>query len=148
VSTSNDITTSNTGDVAKISAGDARALIAPHTTAIVEKLVALAKAGDPKSIQLALAYGFGQPERGQNERVNIPGFAQAKTLQEKAEAVIAAVASGDCTAEAAERLLRVIDIYSKSVVADEMERRIAALEAGRTAPAARVDRVDDFSELA
>jgi hypothetical protein len=110
-----------------------RLLIEPHKAEIVAKLVELAKLGDPKSQALALAY-VAPPARGESERVNIPGFKEATGLQAKAEAVIAAAATGHCTAEAAERLLRVLDVYARAVVADDHERRLAAIEAGKKAP--------------
>ena len=75
--------------------------------------------------------------RQEAERVVVPGFREAESLQGKAEAIIAAAACGEISAEAAERLLRVLDVYSKAILTTELERRLQALEQGRTAaPAA------------
>lgn len=109
--------------------------IEPHRQEILDKAIALAKAGDPASMKLVLERLAPIP-RQDAERVSIPGFAEAGTLQDKATAVMQAAATGHCSAEAAERLLRVLDIYAKAIVADEHERRLQALERGRAAPRA------------
>lgn len=125
----------------------------PHRKAVLDKAIELAKAGDPQSMKLVLERLAPIP-RQDAERVTIPGFAEAATLQEKAQAVIQAAASGHCSAEAAERLLRVLDVYSRAIVADEHERRLQALEHGRGGPMPRSEVVDlpatgdEFSEFA
>jgi len=84
-----------------------------------------------RALEIALTR-LGPPPKADSERVSIAGFRDATTLQAKAEAVLAAAADGTCSVEAAEKLLRVIDMYSKAIVATDHERRIAAIEAGRT----------------
>lgn len=106
-----------------------RAYLAPKKQAVLDKLAELAVAGDPRSQQLFLAY-IAPPPRIEDERVNIPGFAQAETLAAKAEAVIGAAASGACSTAAAERLLRVLDVYQRATKTDEFEARLKAIEAG------------------
>ena len=49
-------------------------------------------------------------------------------MQAKAEAVIQAAATGECSASAAESLLRVLANYQKMIHATDLERRVAALE--------------------
>jgi hypothetical protein len=110
------------------------AYIEPHMQAILDKAIELAKLGDPASMKL-IADRYAPPAKPDSERVSIPGFSTAGTLQEKAQAVLAAAASGHCSAEAAERLLRVLDIYARAVTATEHEERLQALEQRRTAPA-------------
>ena len=107
--------------------------IRPHENEVVDKIIELAKAGDPKSQALFMQY-TGAPAKPSDETVSIPHFAEAVTLQAKAEAVIAAAASGACSTAAAERLLRVLDVYSRAIKADEFDARLRAIEAGRTAP--------------
>ncbi len=61
----------------------------------------------------------------------VPGLKEAATLQEKATAILAAVADGEISAEAGDRLLRMLDTYGKAVVLDEHERRLQAMKAAR-----------------
>jgi hypothetical protein len=146
---STDITTSNTGVVSVKSTADAiRAQLEVARPQIVAKVIELACLGDPRAMETALKW-LAPPAKPDAERVDIPGFKTAKTLQEKAESVMSAAASGHCSTEAAQKLLQVLDVYSKAIVADEHERRLAALEAGKKAPLAVVERVEpDHSDLA
>jgi hypothetical protein len=106
--------------------------IEPHIKEVLDKTIELAKKGDPQSIRLILER-FAPLAKQDAERVEIPGFADAKTLQEKADAVIAAAASGHCTAEAAARLLAVLRDYAQTITASDHERRLQAIEEGRNA---------------
>lgn len=123
-----------------------RAQLMPKKVAVLNKLAALAEMGDPKSMQLFLAY-IAPPARPEDEKVSIPGFAEAPTLREKAEAVILAAAQGHCSAVAAERLLRVLDIYGKAALADEFEARLAALEGQRPGARAVAEDSTDITDL-
>jgi len=49
-----------------------------------------------------------------------------------ATAILAAVADGEISAEAGDRLLRMLDTYGKAVVLDEHERRLQAIEGSKT----------------
>ena len=111
------------------------AYIRPHEKEVVDRLIDLAKQGDPKSMALFMQY-TAAPAKPPDETVSIPGFAEASTLQAKAEAVIAAAATGACSTAAAERLLRVLDVYSRAIKADEFDARLKAIEAGRVVPQA------------
>lgn len=105
----------------------------PHLEGTLTKLAELAKLGDGKSAELLLKY-VAPPARPDAERVQIPGFSEAPDLKSKAEAVLAAAATGHCSAEAAQKLLAVLDVYARAVHATEMEERLSALEAGRGTP--------------
>ena len=97
------------------------------------KAIELAKLGDPASMKLVLER-YAPIAKQDGERVIVEGFASAPTLELKAQAVMAAVATGQVTAEAGERLLRTLDTYARVVVADDHEKRLQALEAMRGAP--------------
>ena len=112
-----------------------RALIEPHKAAIIAKAVELAKMGDPASIKLCLERLAPIP-RPEDEKVVVPGLADAPTLQAKATAILAAVAAGQISATAGDKLLRMLDTYSKAVVLDEHERRLQAIEGKRPKPVA------------
>lgn len=104
-----------------------RELIEPHREDIIAKAVQLAKMGDPTSIKLCLERLAPAP-RQEAEKVVVPGLKEAETLQDKATAILAAVADGEISAEAGDKLLRMLDTYAKAVVVDEHERRLRALE--------------------
>ncbi|QDF96789.1 hypothetical protein CJ010_09735 [Azoarcus sp. DD4] len=107
--------------------------IEPHIPDIIAKAIELAKLGDPASQKLILER-YAPIAKQDAERVIVEGFASAPTLELKAQAVMSAVASGQVTAEAGERLLRTLDAYARVVVADDHEKRLQAIEAGRNAP--------------
>lgn len=107
--------------------------IEPHIPVIVAKAIELAKLGDPASMKLVLER-YAPIAKQDGERVIVEGFASAPTLELKAQAVMVAVATGQVTAEAGERLLRTLDAYARVVVADDHEKRLQALEAMRGAP--------------
>lgn len=107
--------------------------IEPHIPDIIAKAIELAKLGDPASQKLILER-YAPIAKQDAERVIVDGFASAPTLELKAQAVMVAVASGQVTAEAGERLLRTLDAYARVVVADDHEKRLQAIEAGRGAP--------------
>nr|WP_311529415.1 hypothetical protein [uncultured Ralstonia sp.] len=115
-----------------------RALLEPHREELIGRTLELAlKSPDgqvsARALEIALTRLAPTP-RQEAERVIVPGFREATTLQGKAEAIIAAAACGEISAEAAERLLRVLDVYSKAILTTELERRLQALEQGRTTP--------------
>ena len=85
-----------------------------------------------RALEVALSRLAPKPKEDA-ERIFIPGFADAVTLQAKAEHVLSAAANGDISVEAAEKLLRVISIYSQAVVTTDLERRVAVIEDGRSA---------------
>ncbi len=106
------------------------AYVEPHIQEVLDKAIDLAKKGDPQSMRLILER-FAPLAKQDAERVSIPGFANAQTLEEKADAVIAAAASGHCSAEAAAKLLGVLRDYASTITASDHERRIQAIEEGR-----------------
>lgn len=118
----------------------------PHLPAVLQKAVELALLGDPAAMKLVLERAAPQPKQDA-ERVSIPGLAQATTVQGKADCIVAAVADGTVSVEAGERALSLLERYVRTVVADDHERRLQAIEVGRAAikPAGVVDMsVDDL----
>jgi hypothetical protein len=109
------------------------AAIEPHIPVIISKALDLAAQGDPVSMKLVLER-YAPIAKQDGERVVVDGFATAPTLELKAQAVMLAVAGGQVTAEAGERLLRTLDAYARVVVADDHEKRLQAVEQGRSAP--------------
>jgi hypothetical protein len=125
---------------------EVRALITPHQAEIIGKLVELAKAGDPRSIELALKY-LAPPARPDAERIVVPGLREAPTIKAKSEAIINAVSNGLISVEAGEKVQRMLELHTKAVTVAELADEIAALK-GRRMPTALLPHADDGSDLA
>jgi hypothetical protein len=104
-----------------------RKKLAPHREEVLAKLIELAKAGDPRSQQLFLAY-LSPPAKPDAERIAIPGFMEAATLEQKASAILNAMATGAIGIEVALQVLQAVGLYARAGKADELERRLLALE--------------------
>jgi len=118
-----------TGEASKI-----RALVQPKREALVARLLEIAESGAPKDAVRAceaLLCRLAAPPRPTAELVHIPGLANARTLEEKADAVVLAVARGEVTADAGRAVLQMLDTYARAIKASELEERIRRLE-GRT----------------
>ena len=105
-----------------------RAAIAEHLPGIVARLVEQAKDGDVQAARLLL------------ERVVPPMKAveapaplalEGSTLTDQGRAVMAAVGAGELAPGQGAALLAALGTLAKLAEADELERRIAALEAAR-----------------
>lgn len=114
-----------------------RHLIEPHREALITRALELTKSDDPfaaaNALRICLERLAPAPKQ-ESEKVEIPGLAQAATFAGKCDAVIRAVSEGEISAEAGERVLRLLDVYRKAHETDELQRRIAALEAGGRQP--------------
>jgi hypothetical protein len=134
-------------------ADEVRALISPRKEAVIRKLLELAEAGDPRSIELVLKY-LAPPAKPDAERITVPGLREAPTIVEKSEAIIAAVSRGDISVEAGERVQRMLELHTRAVTVQDLADEIEALKRGRAShprlpksPAPRLA-APDFSDLA
>jgi predicted transcriptional regulator len=111
-----------------------RVLIEPHRQALIDRALELTKSADPfaaaNALRICLERLAPAPKQ-ESEKVEVPGLAEATTFAAKCEAVIAAVASGEISAEAGKSVLQLLDVYRRAHETDALERRIAALESGR-----------------
>jgi hypothetical protein len=108
------------GDVGKL-----RAAIAEHLPARVDKLTAAALAGDVSAARLLLERIIPPIKAAEQAAiVALPG----DTLTEQGRAVVAAVAAGELAPGQGAALLAALGALAKLTEADELERRIAALE--------------------
>lgn len=114
-----------------------RALLEPEREALIGRLLALTRDDDPhasaRAVEIALRY-LGPPPRPEAERIVVPGLAEAKTLHDRAAAVVAAVADGAVSPEAGQKVLQMLDVLNRTAKTADLEARIAALE-GRKAEA-------------
>ncbi len=93
---------------------------------IIEKLAEQAKSGDATSARLLLErYVPAYKPTDQAQALELPG----NTLTAQGQAVIAAVASGELPAAQGGILLTALANLAKLTESDELEKRIAALEA-------------------
>jgi hypothetical protein len=83
--------------------------------------------------------------RPEAEKFIVPGLKEAVGFAAKCEAILVAVADGVISSEAAERALRMLDVYRRAHETDELARRIEALERGRAATV--VDSTPPFDPL-
>ena len=106
-----------------------RELLEPRRDELVSQAVQLALQGDATAIRLCLDR-LAPPPKAQAPPVEVPGLAEAGTLTEKANTIMAAVGSGTIPPDTGERLLAALGNYAKALELDELERRISALEEG------------------
>jgi hypothetical protein len=115
----------------KLSASEQiRQLLLPHQPELVAKAAELAKLGEPVALRMCLERLAPTP-RPEAEKVVVPGLKEAPSLQAKATAILAAVADGQISAEAGDKLLRMLDSYGRAVVLDEHEQRLRLIEQGQ-----------------
>jgi hypothetical protein len=100
---------------------------------LVEKALEYALAGDAAWGRVVFSY-LGAPQKPESEKVSVPGLKDAETLEEKATAILGAVADGEISAEAGDRLLRMLKTYQDAVAIDELHARLDKLE-GKGRPA-------------
>lgn len=122
---------------------------------VLQKNLELARMGDPSATK-ALLERYAPLARADDERVKVPGFANAPSLEAKSAAVMHAIANGEISAAAGQRLLQALETHVRVVTANEVEQRLAALERAPAGarPKAVIDGKtgevvgDDFEELA
>jgi hypothetical protein len=100
-----------------------RALLQPHAEALIQKAVDLALAGDTTALRICVDRLI-PPIR--SDVVTLPGL--EGSLAEQGKAVLEALARGEITPDAAATILQAIVSQARVVEADELERRVAAIE--------------------
>lgn len=108
--------------------GKLREALQDELPAILQALVAKAKDGDTQACRILLDRIL-PPLRTEASAINVPGILMAQTLTAKAQAIIEATAQGEITTDAASDLLSSLGALAKLKEIDELERRLAALEA-------------------
>jgi hypothetical protein len=125
-----------TGEAAKL-----RRQIAPLRENLVDQLHKIAQGNDSAAVRAAseLLSLLSAKPKPQSELVSIPEMKEAVTPEAKAEAVLAALASGKVSAEAARAVLQTIDAAVRIKKYTELEARISALERARGLRPAPID---------
>ncbi len=116
----------NTGQVAKL-----RALLEPDAPKLLEKAKALALEGDGVMMRLCLER-LVPPVKTRDDPVEIPGLKDATTLKEKGDTIINALAEGYIGPNEAATLMQMVGAQARVIEVDDIEQRLAALEAANT----------------
>lgn len=105
-----------------------RQLLDPYQDRLVMKAIKMALAGDMMAMRLVLER-IAPPPKPESAPVSIPGIALAKTMADKARAIVDAVGGGAISPDAGATLLGAIANASRIVESEEHARQIAELEA-------------------
>jgi len=100
--------------------------------ALTRKAIEKAKEGDIAALRLCLER-IAPPRKDASVMVTLPPVRSAEDAVEASAALLSAVADGEVTPDEAGRLMALLVGHKSVLEAGELERRIAALEAGRTA---------------
>jgi hypothetical protein len=103
-----------------------RGLLQPHADALVKKAVELALAGDTTALRICIDRCI-PTIKAKDEPISLAGL--TGTLSEQGGIVLAALAAGEITPDDANALMSAISAQVRIVEADDLEKRIAALEA-------------------
>lgn len=105
-----------------------RALLEPKRDDLTKKALDLALAGNERLL-VALLDRLAPMPRNEAARVSLPKLAAAQTLADKAKAVLDGIAGGVIAPDTGRTLLDGLAALARTVEVDELERRIATLEA-------------------
>src|SRR5690606_41877912 len=108
--------------------------LGPRVTAgravITEGVISAARGGNMQAARLVLER-TAPVTRSTAAPVYIPALEQAATLSDKAQAVINAVARGECPPDIGATMIQALGACAKIIEIDELERRLATLEANQ-----------------
>jgi hypothetical protein len=101
-----------------------RDLLIPHAPELVAKAVEMAKNGDAAALRICFDRLI-PPAKAKDDPVSLP---LTDSLADNSRAVIKALADGDLTPEEAGTVLQALASQVRIIEADEIEKRLAALE--------------------
>jgi hypothetical protein len=105
-----------------------RELLEPHAEELVAKAVDLAKNGDTTALRICLDRLI-PPVKAKDQPVQLPSL--AGSLADSGRVILEALAEGRLSPEEAAHILQALSTQAKINEIDEIERRVAALEAKR-----------------
>jgi hypothetical protein len=103
------------------------ALLDGEAEAITRKAIEKAKDGDMTAIRLCLDR-LAPPVKDRPVSFHLPEIKMAEDASAASGAILQAVSNGEVTPSEAGDLVRLLDSFTTTLVATELERRIAALE--------------------
>lgn len=102
-----------------------RDLLVPHAPDLVAKAVEMAKAGDAAALRICLDRLI-PPANAKDDPVSLPSM--EGSMADSSRIVIKALADGDLTPEEAGIILQALASQARIIEADEIEKRLTALE--------------------
>jgi hypothetical protein len=102
-----------------------RDLLLPHAPELVAKVVEMAKAGDAAALRICLDRLI-PPAKAKDDPVSLPSLTDS--LADNSRAIIKALGEGELTPEEATTVLQALASQVRIIEADEIDKRIAALE--------------------
>lgn len=102
-----------------------RDLLLPHAPELVAKAVEMAKAGDATALRICIDRLI-PPAKPKDDPVTLPGMAES--LADNSRVVVRALADGELAPDEAATILQALASQVRIIAADEIEKRIAALE--------------------
>ena len=94
---------------------------------IINNVIQAARGGDLQAARLVLDR-IAPVTRSTAAPVYIPELEQATTLSAKAQAIINAIARGECPPDIGATMIQAVGACAKIIEIDELERRLCALE--------------------
>lgn len=104
-----------------------RQRIAEELEPLLSKLLTLAKEGDVEALKIALSR-VCPPLKSDREPGEIAGLIEARTLGEKAEAILHAIGKGELDADRGARVLASLASVGALKELEELKARLAAVE--------------------
>jgi hypothetical protein len=105
-----------------------RAELGKELPAVIARLTELAKSGDLDAIRIFLSRTC-PPLRASGPSIDLPALAKAGTTADQARAVVNAIAKGKLSPDQGADLLGALANAARVIEADEIARRLDALEA-------------------
>ncbi|UEP49353.1 DUF5681 domain-containing protein [Burkholderia ambifaria] len=102
-----------------------RELLQPHAADLVKKAVELALSGDTTALRICIDRCI-PAVKAKDAPISISGL--TGSLADQGKTVVAAMAAGTITPDEAAAVMAVISAQAKIVEADELEKRLTALE--------------------
>lgn len=126
-----------------------REALESHRQALIDRVLAVAAGPDATAAIRAAVWALerlGGPIEAQTTLPPISGLAEARSPADKARCIVAAVAAGVISVEAADKVLAAIQRAVAVVQASELEERVRALEQSREAKTIDLRSNDDDLE--
>jgi hypothetical protein len=105
----------------------AEALLDGQAEALTQKAIEAALGGDSAALRLCLDRLI-PPRRERSVKIALPPLKKAEDAAAAMAAILAAVAEGELSLGEAESVVKLVELFVRSLEASEFERRIRALE--------------------
>ena len=109
-----------------------RALLEPHAPELVQKAMELALEGDTTALRLCLER-LVPPLKGRDETIKVQGLQGCCSLVEQGQVLIDAMAGGVATPREVATMMQAVAAQAKIIELEELEKRVAMLEASQVA---------------